>query len=181
MAFQARLWQSQTRPSYFSPFSVQRPPPFAPPMSLWAPAWQCSMLPLTPNWCQVWVWSQQHAGGTYIGCLSPLTAASPVQYWEALVLLWVLHLASPRPWSRWLSSWVLTLTAGNASTDVLCDGLEHLIVAPSVSAFPQSLWAATHYVLEGPLSLAQGACCCVDQTPAVQVGRAGKCIIDRVD
>ncbi|MEQ2185360.1 hypothetical protein GOODEAATRI_017416 [Goodea atripinnis] len=66
------------------------------------------------------------------------------------------------------------MTAGNDTTDALCDGLEHLIVTPVLSASPQSFGAATHYMLNGTFSLAQWPCWCIGQAPAVEVGRAGK-------
>ena len=54
-------------------------------------------------------------------------------------------------------------------------------MTPAVSAFPQSLWAATQDVCQGPLSLAKGACRCIDQAPAVQVEWARKDIVDSLD
>lgn len=73
------------------------------------------------------------------------------------------------------------LTAVDGTTDALCNGLEHWVMSSSVSAFPQSFWAATQYVLKGSLSLAEGACWCIDQAPAVQVGWAGKGIVDSLE
>lgn len=74
--------------------SAERPPPSTLAMAQWAPAWQHSLSSLTPEGCQVWGCSWRYAGGTWVIWPSPLSAASPGQCWEVLLLLWVLFWAS---------------------------------------------------------------------------------------
>lgn len=57
--------------------------------------------------------------------------------------------------------------AGDGTADGFCDGLEHLVMPPIISALHWVLWAATQDVLEGPLSVAQRAVGCIKQAPAV--------------
>jgi len=68
---------------------------------------------------------------------------------------------------------------GNSTRDALCDSLEHLIMMPAVSAYPQSFRATTQYMLKGPLILlAEGACWCLNLSPGEEVGWTWQHVID---